>query len=82
MENLRDKVKQVVANQFDLDYATIDASTGPTSVDGWDSAAHIALIMNLEDEFDIEVSDDEIATLISIESISSAVERYRAGDAS
>ena len=42
---------------------------------GWDSLAHLRLLMAVEEEYGLTFSPDEIAELDSVASISDAVER-------
>lgn len=42
----------------------------------WDSLTHMNLIVAIEDEFEIEMSGDDIAEMISFSSIKKTVAKY------
>ena len=44
-------------------------SDGPHTVDGWDSARHLDIIMAIEAEFDIFFDTDEIPNMVSVGAI-------------
>ena len=45
-------------------------------VNNWDSLTHMNLIVAIEDEFGIEMSGDDIAEMISFNSIKKTVAKY------
>ena len=69
-----DMIKNIMAQVFQIDAASIDASTSPESVERWDSLKHMQLIMALEDEFAIQFPDDTIPELLSYADIVSQVD--------
>ena len=38
----------------------IDGNSSPKTIEAWDSLKHISLVMALEEEFEIQFTDDEI----------------------
>jgi acyl carrier protein len=40
--------------------------TGPDDIDAWDSLGHVNIITGIEDEFDIEISPEEIGEIGTI----------------
>jgi acyl carrier protein len=59
MDNLRERVSRVIAEQFHVsneritEAATLDEDLGATSID------RVEVVMALEDEFKIDISDDQ-----------------------
>lgn len=43
--------------------------TGPDDIDAWDSLGHVNIITAVEDEFDIEISPEEIGEIRTIADI-------------
>ena len=73
MENLRDRVSRVIAEQFRVgndritEAATLDDDLGATSLD------RVEVVMSLEDEFAIDISDDEASRLHTVADVLACV---------
>ncbi len=61
-----DKVRDALAQQFELDPAVITMDTNLIDDLGADSLDVVELIMSLEDEFGITISDDAAAQLYTV----------------
>ena len=59
-----EKVKAILAEQFDVDEDKIAEDTDLQEDLGADSLDVVDLLMSIEDEFEIEVPDDEIENLV------------------
>ncbi len=62
---MKDRIKKVMANIFGIDGNLINNNSSPDNIDNWDSLKHMSLIVALEEEFEIEFSDDEIFNTMS-----------------
>ena len=71
-------VKRVMSQVFGLPIESILDEATTETLDGWDSIAHLNLVMALEDEFGVRFGDDQILGLSSCEAIADAVARARA----
>ena len=67
-------VRMIMANILNLATAEISEKTTPQTVRTWDSAAHLRLILALEDRLGIGFADGEIATLTSLSGILGVLE--------
>jgi acyl carrier protein len=63
MSALQSELQEVFRRVFDDDDLTISDSTSADDIDGWDSMAHINLIIAIEKQFKIKFQAVEIATL-------------------
>lgn len=70
---MRERIKVVMAQIFNVDIDTITEESSPESIDRWDSLKHMQLILAIEDEFDITFSDDEIPNLLTTRAIEETV---------
>lgn len=73
MDNVRERVSRVLARQFQVpdervtEAATLDKDLGATSLD------LVEVVMSLEDEFSIVISDDESSRLNTVGDILACV---------
>lgn len=73
MEELRDRVSRVIAEQFHVaneritEAATLDEDLGATSLD------RVEVVMSLEDEFEIDISDDQASRLQTVADVVACV---------
>ena len=73
---MEERVKAVMARVFKIDPSIINDDTAPGNVDGWSSLKQMSLIAALEDEFDIEIDDDEYQEMINYRVIVAIVRTY------
>ena len=64
---IHDKLEKIFQDAFGVEKLTDDMSID--TVEGWDSMAHVALIMTLQKEFDITISPAQAIELTDIASI-------------
>lgn len=72
-----DNVKKALAKQFEVDPETIDMDTNIVDDLGADSLDVVELIMSLEDEFGITISDDTAAELTTVGHIVEYLEKLQ-----
>jgi acyl carrier protein len=61
---IKDKVKTIIADTFNLKYDHINDDTGPENVQCWDSFGQMNLVVVLEQEFSIVLEYEEIFRII------------------
>lgn len=69
-----ERLRQVFSDVFGLDGDAAREASAQT-VDGWDSIAHVRLVMALEGEFDVQFEAEEIPELVSFATIRARVGR-------
>ncbi len=70
---MEDKVRAVLAKVFEIEEGQIGADFGAQSIEKWDSAGHMRLIMALEEAFDVMFDDDDVEALVSVAKITEKV---------
>lgn len=69
-----EKVKAILAEQFDVEEDKISADTDLQEDLGADSLDVVDLLMSIEDEFEVEVPDEEIENIKTVGSLVSYIE--------
>ncbi len=72
-----DKVREALAKQFELDPESITLDTNLIDDLGADSLDVVELIMALEDEFGVSISDEDAAQLYTVGRIVDYLENVR-----
>ncbi|KRN76300.1 acyl carrier protein [Weissella minor] len=68
-QELTDKIINLVAERFELDPATLNGQTDLTVDIDADSIDFVELLLEMEDEFDAEISDENAEKLHTIDNI-------------
>ena len=69
-----EKVKAILAEQFDVEEDKVTADTDLQEDLGADSLDVVDLLMSIEDEFGVEVPDDEIENIKTVGSLVSYIQ--------
>ena len=69
-----EKVKKILAEQFDVEEEKIGPDTSIINDLGADSLDVVDLLMSIEDEFEVEVPDDEIENIKTVEDLGKYIE--------
>lgn len=72
-----EKLKQALAAQFEIDPEKITMETNLIDDLGADSLDVVELIMNLEDEFGVSISDEEAVNLVTVQKIVEFLEKLQ-----
>jgi acyl carrier protein len=70
MEN---RIRNIMSEVFKIPADSVNDKSSPDTIESWDSLKHLQLILSLEDEFEIIFNDDEIAAILSFDSIRSII---------
>lgn len=69
MQFQEQKLKEVLARIFNVSIDTITADASPDTIESWDSLRHMNLVLALEEEFGVELTDDQVVEILSYELI-------------
>ena len=74
MENKKkERIKNVMSTVFEIPEELIKNDSSPDTIGSWDSLRHMNLIVALEEEFKVELTDDEILDMMNYKSIESII---------
>ena len=71
-----EKINNVLVKTFKLSSKEVEKNLGMSDVATWDSITHMDLIVNIENEFKIQLSGDEIADMITFDNIRAIVGKH------
>lgn len=69
-----EKLKSILSNQFDVEEDTITMETNIMEDLGADSLDVVDMLMSLEDEFDVEIPDEEIEKMRTVAEVVAYIE--------
>ncbi len=72
-----EKVRDALAAQFEIDPDKITMDTNLIDDLGADSLDVVELVMNIEDEFGVSISDEEAANLVTVQRIVDFLEKLQ-----
>jgi acyl carrier protein len=68
-----DKVKQIVSEALNTKVELLTDDTSLYDIDNWDSLNHMVLITQIEEKFEIELTNDEIIDMTTVKDIKKAL---------
>ncbi|MEC9485085.1 MAG: acyl carrier protein [Candidatus Izemoplasma sp.] len=72
-----EELKDIIANELGVDKDEVTLEANLTEDLGADSLDAVELIMALEDEFDLEISDEKAQSLTTVQSIVDYIENNK-----
>ena len=73
---MKDRVKNVFIESLGVSADVVTDELQYASIPQWDSVAHMALIVGLEDEFDIMIETDDVIDMSSVSKAYEIVTKY------
>jgi acyl carrier protein len=70
---MHDRIREVLARTWEVPVEDIPPDASPENLKGWDSLRHLELMLELELEFAVRMSAEEIPDLLSIDAIESVL---------
>ena len=72
-----EKVREILCNQFDVDEDAVTLATRIGEDLGADSLDAVDMLMSLEDEFDVEIPDEEIENIRTVGDLVNYIEEHQ-----
>jgi acyl carrier protein len=76
MQKQEQKLKEVLSRIFNVSLATITEDASPDTIENWDSLRHMNLVLALEEEFDVEFTDDQVVEILSYKLIKIVLQEH------
>jgi acyl carrier protein len=64
---MRERIKGVMARTFNIPITDITDEAEINATPNWDSLGHMLLMLELESEFDVSISTDDMTSLLSLD---------------
>lgn len=74
MENIDERIKDVMAGVFGIDASTINEDSSQDNIEQWDSIKTLDLIVSLEEEFDVSIPLEEVGNMTNFKYIKLTLE--------
>jgi acyl carrier protein len=74
-EKIQNKLTDVIRDFFELPQLAVDPSTSAAQVEGWDSLAHVGLIVAVEKAFAVRFTTKEVQSLRTVGDLIALLER-------
>ena len=71
-----DKINEILAEVFKISSEEVSQNLEMKEVENWDSLTHMNLIVAIEDKFQIQLTGDDIAEMITFDAIRSIVSKF------
>ena len=72
-----EKVREILCNQFDVEEDEVTLTTRIGEDLGADSLDAVDMLMSLEDEFDVEIPDEEIENIRTVGDLVNYIEEHQ-----
>lgn len=66
---MEEKVLEIMSKTFNIDISLLSDKTSKKDLSQWDSMSHLNLIVDIENDFNINFSNEEIITIIDFKSL-------------
>ena len=64
-----EKLKQIIANVFEVEMELINNDSSQDSIENWDSIHQLNLVFAIEESFDVQLTDEDAVQLLSYQLI-------------
>jgi acyl carrier protein len=66
---MEERIKEIMAAIFEVDQSAINENTAAGDLEKWDSLHHMNLIAALEEEFEVELEEEEMMEMMNFKLI-------------
>jgi len=66
---IKEQIKKIMTEVFEIESSLVNDKISQKNTDQWDSLNHLNLIVEIEEEFDISFTPEQIGSMTSLEII-------------
>jgi len=77
-DEIRDRARVILAKALKTDPKNIDDNASQMDLTDWDSVRHMNVVIGLENDFEVEFEDAELANLTSLPLLVEAIKKHTA----
>lgn len=71
-----EKLNKILSQNLKISLEEVSKNLGMKDVNNWDSLSHMNIIVTIEDEFNIQLTGDEIAEMTTFDKIREIVQKH------
>ena len=72
-DNIEGRVRTILADLFELDPNAIGPDTSTDTVEEWDSLQHLTVVLSVEEEFGIQLDEEQTIAMVTFPLITEIV---------
>ena len=76
VNGVEDRVRSILCDVFGLEPDDVGPDTSVDTVEGWDSLQHLTVVLALEEEFAIQLDDEETVAAVTFPLITEIVREH------
>jgi acyl carrier protein len=69
LETKQARVEEIIATMFNVPADTVTLTSSPSTIEDWDSMGYLMLVLELEQEFGVQLAPEDVETLTDVQSI-------------
>jgi len=66
MISIKQRVFKIISQVLEISAEEVNEESSPETLENWDSLKHMNIVMALEEEFDVEFTEDQIVELLNV----------------
>ncbi len=76
---MKDRVFTVISQVMDVPLESVNEDSSPDTIANWDSLHHMNLVLALEEEFNVQFSDEQAVNMLNAKLVILTLEELGAG---
>lgn len=73
----KEQIKKIMTKVFEIESSLVNDEISQKNTDQWDSLNHLNLIVEIEEEFDISFTPEQIGSMTSLEIILDEIKKTK-----